>query len=139
MYGCAASSYVYLIYGIHHCFNVVCGDAGEPAAVLIRALEPTEGLEQMFGRRLKARRETDLCSGPGKLCQALAIDRSLDGMDLATSRELFVEGSRDKPIDLAGTVNTTRIGVGYAQDWANKDLRWYLADSPHVSARSGAA
>jgi len=136
MYGCAATSYVYLIYGIHHCFNVVCGDADEPAAVLIRALEPTRGLEQMFTRRLKARREKDLCSGPGKLCQALAIDRSLDGADLATSKVLFVEGSRDRPIDPDRLINTTRVGVDYAKDWAKKPLRWYLADSTHVSVRA---
>jgi len=135
MYAAAGTTYVYLIYGIHHCVNVVCGQPGEPAAVLIRALEPSEGLASMFCRRSKARRETDLCSGPGKLCQALAIERALDGEDLTTSRTLFIQDGNDAPPGPGDIVCAARIGVDYAGEWANKPLRWYLDDSPHVSVR----
>jgi len=136
MYAAAGTAYVYLIYGIHHCVNVVCGEREEPVAVLIRALEPSEAVATMFDQRSKARRETDLCSGPGKLCQALAINRDLDGEDLATSPRLFIEDSGEAPLEPARIVNAARIGVDYAGEWANKPLRWYLGDSAHVSVRS---
>jgi len=136
MYAQAGTSYVYLIYGIHHCFNVVCGAQDEPAAVLVRALQPSAGHEQMFARRPAARRDTDLCSGPGKLCQALGIDRAHNGEDLATSERLFIEAPPDGASARPAVVNAARIGVDYAQEWAQRPLRWYLADSPHVSVRN---
>jgi DNA-3-methyladenine glycosylase len=137
MYAKAGTSYVYLIYGIHHCFNVVCGAQDEPAAVLIRALQPSAGREQMFARRPAARRDTDLCSGPGKLCQALGIDRAHNGEDLATSERLFIEAAPGGAGEGPAVVNAARVGVDYAQEWAQRPLRWYLADSPHVSVRGG--
>src|SRR5690606_2172802 len=79
MWGVGGRAYVYFTYGMHHCLNVVVGEAGHPVAVLLRALEPTQGLDAMRRRRPRARRDRDLCSGPGKLCQAMAIDRQLDG------------------------------------------------------------
>lgn len=136
MYAKAGTSYVYLIYGIHHCFNVVCGAVDEPAAVLVRALQPSAGREQMFAHRPAARRETDLCSGPGKVCQALGIDRGRDGEDLTTSDRLFIETSPEGENSPPNIVNAARVGVKYAQEWAQRPLRWYLADSPHVSIRS---
>ncbi len=83
MFGPAGRLYVYLIYGIHHCANVVCGPRGEPGAVLVRALTPLAGFEEMARRRPKATRPADWCSGPGKLCAALAIDLGDNGTDLA--------------------------------------------------------
>ncbi|MGD2146983.1 MAG: DNA-3-methyladenine glycosylase, partial [Anaerolineae bacterium] len=78
MYGPAGHAYVYLIYGVHHCFNVVTDREAFPAAVLVRALEPLEGLEEMRERR-GGRPDEQLTSGPGRLCEALAIDRRFDG------------------------------------------------------------
>lgn len=132
MYAWAGTAYVYFTYGMHHCVNVVCGQPDEPVAVLIRALKPTEGLEQMYANRAKARRDRDLCSGPGKLCQALAIDRDLNGLDLTRDGRLCVEILRDGPIECSSLVNTPRIGVG-AGDWADRPLRWALAGCEHVS------
>ncbi len=82
MFGPAGHLYVYRSYGIHWCANVVCGDVGTAAAVLVRALEPIEGIEAMFDDRPKARTVVDLASGPGKLCAALRITGDDDGSDL---------------------------------------------------------
>lgn len=139
MYASAGTAYVYFTYGMHHCFNVVCAHEGEPQAVLVRALEPLEGLECMRefrsrGKSFKrALRDRDLCSGPGKLCEALAIDRTLDGHDL------FHEGS-ELWLERAGRVregliNTPRIGIGACGEWTQARLRWYLDGCEHVSKR----
>lgn len=138
MYARAGTAYVYFTYGMHHCVNVVCGKPDEPVAVLIRALEPVEGIEAMFAARAKAKKPQDLCSGPGKLCRALAIDRSLDGEDLIGGSVLFLERARERPIRTGEIVRTPRIGVESAGKWpggwAERPLRWYLP-SAHVSVR----
>jgi len=149
MYARPGTAYVYFTYGMHHCFNVVAGEVGQPVAVLVRALEPTEGLDRMRELRASGKntsritRDTDLCSGPGKICQALAIDRTLTGIDLANDPRLFVETSRPGPIDPANLVNDERVGVGDADGWALAPLRWHIAGNPHVSVvrtpRSGPA
>jgi len=126
-------AYVYFTYGMHHCMNVVCGAPGSGTAVLLRALEPTEGLEAMFARRTRARRERELCSGPGRLAEALAIDRSLDGADLRSGRDLFIEALRERPLPAARIASGPRVGVAYAGDWAARPLRFYLRGNPHVS------
>jgi DNA-3-methyladenine glycosylase len=133
MYLAGGHAYVYFTYGMHHCLNVVCGEADDGVAVLIRALEPVEGIEAMNRRRLKARRETDLCSGPGKLTQALGIDRALDGMDLRTSNLLFVERCRSRVLNSKFIEITPRIGVDYAGVWAERPLRFVIRDHPHAS------
>ena len=92
MYGPPGYAYVYFIYGMHHCLNVVTEGEGFPAAVLIRAIEPEEGLEIMRANR-PGRSDTELTNGPAKLCQALCIDRRLNGVDMCTSNELFLEKS----------------------------------------------
>lgn len=139
MYGPPGTAYVYFTYGMHHCFNVVAGRAGEPVAVLVRALAATEGLDAMRTRRSAARkgvglRDTDLCSGPGKLCQALAIDRALTGLDLASDPRLWVERA-GPTLPASRLVNTVRVGVEGAGDWAGAPLRWHVAGDPHVSRR----
>jgi DNA-3-methyladenine glycosylase len=133
MYLPGGHAYVYFTYGMHHCLNVVCGRRDEGVAVLIRALDPTEGLTEMFRRRPGARRETDLCSGPGKLTQALAIDRRLDGLDLRCDPRLGVERTRKRPLRAEEVVVTPRIGVGSAGDWAQHPLRFLLRANPHVT------
>lgn len=130
-------AYVYLVYGLHHCLNVVCGAEDEGVAVLLRALEPTEGLEAMRRRRPAARRDTDLCSGPGRLTQALGIDRRLDGVDLCRDSRLFVEAIRSRPLPASKIRVSSRIGVAYAREWADAPLRFCLAGSPHLSAGDG--
>jgi DNA-3-methyladenine glycosylase len=133
MWGPGGHAYVYFTYGMHHCMNVVAGRAGQPVAALLRALEPQEGIDVMRGLRAKAARDTDLCSGPAKLCQAMAIDRRLDGCDLVTGPDLFIESVRHRAHRSTRIAVTPRIGVAYAGDWAAKPLRFYLKDNPHVS------
>lgn len=127
-------AYVYFVYGMHWCVNVVAAVEDEPVAVLVRALEPTEGIERMRERRPRARGDRDLCSGPGKLCQALGIDRALDGEDLVTSERLFIERARRRAYAGRHITVTARIGVAYAEEWAGRPLRFHL-DSAHVSRR----
>jgi DNA-3-methyladenine glycosylase len=107
---------VYFTYGMHHCLNVVCGREDEGVAVLIRALEPTEGIDEMRRRRVKARKRENLCSGPGCLTQALGIDRTLNGLDLRTSSELFIERLRDRALPSSAVVQTRRIGLNRVMD-----------------------
>ncbi|HIE38836.1 MAG TPA: DNA-3-methyladenine glycosylase [Anaerolineales bacterium] len=129
MYGPPGHAYVYLIYGMYHCLNLVTGPEGFPAAVLVRALEPLEGLERM--RDLRSGRP-QLTNGPGRLCQALAIDRRFDGADLcASAGRLFVEEGR--PIDQEAVVSTPRVGVRGDERARSALWRLYLRDNPWVS------
>ena len=133
MYLGGGHAYVYSIYGMHHCLNVVCGERGDGTAILLRAIEPTEGLDVMFARRAAARKLGDLCSGPGKLTQALGLDRAHDGVNLRTSRELFIERLRRGPLPTRMLERTPRIGVGYAGTWAKRRLRYLFREIPRVS------
>ncbi len=135
MFAIGGTGYVYLNYGLHRLVNVVVGPVGRPQAVLIRALEPTEGVAEMRLRRPQARLLTELCSGPGKLGAALAVDLTLDGCDLCLGEELFLERVRRRCHAEREIVTTTRIGVEYAEEWAAAPLRFYLRDNPHVSRR----
>lgn len=137
MYAIAGTSYVYFTYGMHHCFNVVCGRINEPAAVLIRAAEVTEGEGLMRARLPEARRAStptrDLCRGPGRLCRALDIDRALNCIDLTTSDELWIERVRRRCVRSSAIGVSPRIGVDYARHWSLKPLRFFLHQSPCVS------
>lgn len=150
MYGPPGTAYVYLIYGLHCCFNVSCGPAGTPSAVLVRALEPLEGLEAMRARRPPGRKplpDRALCAGPGRLCQAFGIDRSLDGLDLASDPALCLCAPPARPPGAAPPGDRTeaqvargpRVGVDYAGDWADAPLRFSIAASAHVSVKPRAA
>lgn len=134
MFAEGGHAYVYFIYGMHFCMNVVAGPEDDPVAVLLRALEPVEGLDLMHARRPAAKRDRDLCSGPGKLCQALGIDRALDGEDLVESDRLFIERLRRRAPPRRHITVTGRVGVAYAEEWAAEPLRFHL-DSEHVSKR----
>jgi DNA-3-methyladenine glycosylase len=107
MFGPPGHAYVYLIYGIHHCLNVVTGPAGQAQAVLIRAIQPIEGLAAMRMMRGRATMR-HLTDGPGKLCQALRIDRSHDGHDLCLGQALWLE---DAPTPNAPILSSPRIGI----------------------------
>ena len=121
------SAYVYFIYGMHWCFNAVTGETDFPAAVLIRALEPLEGIALMKHRRGKED-VRDLCSGPAKLCQAMSIDQDVDGAPLTGPMVAVTPGA-----DIAdrGVTRGPRIGISKAVD---EPLRFWVADSDYVSA-----
>ena len=135
MWGECGNAYVYLIYGYHFCFNAVCGEAGIAEAVLVRAIEPTFGIDILQTHRgvLKAR---DITNGPAKLCAAMNINRELDGVDICNSDSpLFIAQNPDRSTLLATReplIQTTRIGLSKATDWP---LRWYLGGSEFVSKR----
>ncbi len=134
MYGAAGTSYVYFTYGMHHCFNVVAGRAGEPAAVLIRGGTVVEGLGAALRNRgwtaeEHAAKTESLADGPAKLCRALAIDRGLNAIDLTTDDRLFVERGEAEGIDGSRILRTARIGVAYAGEWASRPLRFLLSDA----------
>lgn len=133
MYLPGGHAYVYFTYGMHYCMNVVTAEEGIAEAVLLRAGEPVEGIEQMRARRPKARKDTNLTSGPAKLCQALAIERSLDGASLRGPELILTK--RDRVVSDDEIRVSPRIGVDYAGDAAAWPLRFYLADSPFVSRR----
>jgi DNA-3-methyladenine glycosylase len=135
MYLPGGHAYVFFTYGMHHCFNAVCGRRDDAGAVLVRALEPTEGLEAMFARRPAARGVRDLCRGPARLTQALGVTRDHDGIDLRTSKVLFVERLRKRPLPARRVAETPRIGVDYAGAWARRPLRFLIRDSEYVSGR----
>jgi DNA-3-methyladenine glycosylase len=127
MFGPPGHLYVYFSYGMHFCANTVTGEPGEGQAVLLRALAPLRGLEEMRARRPAARRPVDLASGPGKLCQALGIDREDDGTDLVTGRIRIVDDGEPPPPEPS---ITTRIGITRA---AERPWRWFVRGDRNVS------
>ena len=128
MFGERGTLYVYLSHGIHHCANVVTGEVGDPAAVLIRALEPLEGLGVMAARR---GRDADLCNGPGRLAQALGIAIRHNGHRLSRPPVRLLAG-RLVPDSEVGT--SGRIGVSRATEWP---LRFFLRGHPAVKLPRG--
>lgn len=129
MFGPPGRSYVYLIYGFYHCLNAVTEADGFPAAVLIRAIEPLQGLDLMRENRPRARKISDIGSGPGKLCQALAVNREMNGISLSGTT-LWIE---DRSLDPGPVAAGPRIGVDYAGDYRNKPWRFFVEGNPHVS------
>ena len=137
MYAAPNTAYIYFTYGMHHCMNVSCAAKDDPQAVLIRALEPIDGVERMqelrtAGRNLKKPlTERDLCSGPGKLCQALALDRSLDGHNMNASKTLWIE--RGEAVQECDILTGPRVGIADRGEWTHKHFRWCVAGNRHVS------
>ena len=129
MFGEPGHLYVYLVYGMHHCANVVCGPDTKPEAVLLRAAEVTEGEDLARSRRgeVPAAR---LAAGPGNLASAFDIDRRLNGADLLDGPVRLAPGPAPNAIERTG-----RIGVEYAGDWTDRPLRFVIADDPHRSRR----
>ena len=131
MYYDGGYAYVYFIYGMHHCFNVVTGPEGEGNAVLIRALEPVIGLELMQQRRY-TKTVRHLCSGPGRVCQALGITKNEYGLDLCAA-DSPLRLIRYRYIPDAQIVATPRINVAYAEEAAAWPWRFYVKDNLYVS------
>ncbi len=129
MFGEAGLAYVYFTYGMHYCFNVVTGEEGKGSAVLIRALEPIEGLELMKKFRNK-NDVANLTNGPAKLCQAFKIDKKLNGVDLKNSSEIFIaEPLHQENFEI---VTTTRIGIKKSKDLL---LRFYIKENKFISRK----
>jgi DNA-3-methyladenine glycosylase len=120
MFGAPGLLYVYFTYGMHFCANAVCGPGHTPTAVLLRGLTPLTGLEVMRARRPKARRDTDLCAGPGRICQAFGLTRDHDGADLVTAdRDVTILDDGTSPPDEPGV--STRIGL---REGAGDEFPW---------------
>ncbi len=131
MAGRPGLAYVYLIYGMHHCLNVVAHEDGEAGAVLVRAVEPLEGLALMEARRGTAR-VRDLCNGPGKLCQAFGITKRHNGHCLASPPLYIVPGARPAAAEIAVAPRINIDYAGEAKDWL---WRFYLSGNPYVSRK----
>jgi len=116
MFGPPGFAYVYLIYGMYHCLNVVTEPAGQASAVLIRALEPIANIDMKT-------------SGPGLLCKALAIDKAFNGHDFLSEDFFITEGQGPRIV----MVKRPRIGVAYAMSWAKRLLRFYIKGNPYIS------
>jgi DNA-3-methyladenine glycosylase len=123
MYEEAGHAYLYFIYGMYWCLNVVTEEVGRPHAVLLRGAEPIAGIEGA----------TD---GPGKLCRAFGLDGAFNRADLTASALQITVG---EPIADERVAVSPRIGVAYAGEWAERPLRWYVVDSPFVSPRRAAS
>jgi DNA-3-methyladenine glycosylase len=129
LYGPPGISYVYFIYGMYWCFNAVTREEGSPSAVLVRALEPLDGVSLMHKRRPRVMSPVDLTNGPGKLCTALGITGSMSKKSLQRKPLLVREG---EPISDDSVDTTTRIGITRSADWP---LRWLVRGNPFVSRR----
>jgi DNA-3-methyladenine glycosylase len=129
LYGPPGIAYVYFIYGMYWCFNAVTRAEGLPSAVLVRALEPLDGLELMHQRRPRTTHTADLTNGPGKLCAALGITGAMNGLNLRRKPIVIRQG---EPVGESDIDVTTRIGIAPERcaDWP---LRWIVKDNRFVS------
>ena len=130
MYLAGGHLYVYLIYGMHHCLNVVSGPSDSGEAVLVRSLRPTRGLDRMRARR-DGRPDRELARGPGRLCAALGVDRGLDGRLLGSSGGVVLRPG-DTPESI---VRARRVGVEYAGTWARRRWRFLYGRQSEWSSR----
>lgn len=133
MYKHGGHAYVYFTYGMYHCMNVVAGESDIAEAVLLRALQPLSGLDRMRANRPTAKRDRDLCNGPGKLCMAMQIDRELDGV--ALDREPLWLTGRIETVDEEAIGVSPRIGIDGSGDAAAWPLRFFLKGNPCLSRR----
>jgi DNA-3-methyladenine glycosylase len=132
MYGQGGVAYVYFVYGMYYQFNVVSNVADIPHAILVRALQPVEGIELMRERRHQ-HPDHNLTNGPGKLCIALSIDRTLDNADLSGERVWLEAYESISPRRIA---TGPRIGIDYAEAWIDKPWRFWVKDNSYVSRRT---
>ena len=156
MYLPGAYSYVYFTYGMHYCFNVVTQTQKEPTAVLIRALQPLQGVSEMQKNRKKTKL-TELCSGPGKLCQALHITKALNAKNLSQEGEIFISKdtlnfsdietdhqleepllesfTKKSVLDSQDIETDSRVGLPLYEDSSYWFLRFYIKNNPFVSLK----
>ena len=132
IFGPPGHAYVYFIYGMYECLNIVAERAGQPGCVLVRALEPVAGIESMQRRRPRAQRLEDLASGPGKLTLAMDITRAHNGADLTRGALVLREPAEPRRVEIAVT---PRIGIRECADWP---LRFVVRGSRFVSRAKGA-
>ena len=122
-------AYVYLCYGIHSLFNVVCGQTGVPHAVLIRAIEPVEQIDMMLKRRKMTHLHRRLTAGPGVLAKALGINTSFSGLDMRQEgSHVWIEKGNLR-VDESDIISSARVGVAYAEEWALLPWRFRVKDS----------
>lgn len=131
MYKEGGYSYIFLIYGMYECFNIVVEAEGNPQAVLVRGVEPLENKNLMQEKR-KVKREKDISNGPGKLTKALGITREDNGVDLVNDKNIWIEDDGYKVKEI---IETTRIGIDYAEEDALKPWRFYIKDSEFISKK----
>ncbi|SHI16811.1 DNA-3-methyladenine glycosylase [Sporanaerobacter acetigenes] len=136
MYGPPGRAYIYLIYGMYYCFNVVTKEEGTPEAVLIRGLEPIDGISLMAKNRfnkelsqLTNAQLKNLTNGPGKLCQAMELDKRLNGEDLCGDT-LYIE---ERKVESFNIINTKRIGIDYAEEAKDFLYRYYIEGNSYIS------
>lgn len=128
-YGSSGTAYVYLIYGMYCCMNITSGPFGKPEVVLIRALQPLDGIDVMCGRR-NTRDSRKLCSGPGKLCMALSISRSMNGCDLCSETGALHLESGMRPDSIS---SSKRVNIDYAGSAADLPWRFTIDGNDFVS------
>ncbi|XP_057323385.1 DNA-3-methyladenine glycosylase-like [Microplitis mediator] len=146
MYMPPGTIYVYFTYGMYHCFNI--SSQGEGAAVLLRALEPVEGIEEMlYNRKLKSKKKNsektrkilkahELCNGPSKICMAFEIDKDCCKYSLCTWKNMWIEPDYNPPDETIKIIKCPRIGIDSAgPEWASKPLRYYIYNNNSVSKR----
>lgn len=131
MYREGGYSYIYLIYGMYNCFNVTASIKDNPEAVLIRALEPLENKELMLKIR-KVKRDKDIANGPGKLTKALRITSEDNDIDLTLRKNIWLEDDGYIPNKI---IETTRIGIDYAEEFKDKLWRFYISENNNISKK----
>lgn len=131
MYREGGYSYIYLIYGMYYCFNVTASIKDNPEAVLIRALEPLDNKELMLKIR-KVKKEKEIANGPGKLTKALGIISDDNDIDLTFGKKIWIEDDGYVPNKI---VETTRIGIDYAEEFKDKPWRFYISKSNYISKK----
>ena len=129
MYRSGGVAYVYFVYGMYYQFNVVSNAADIPHAILVRALQPVEGIEMMRQRR-HSHPDRNLTNGPGKLCIAMGIDKQMDGADLLGNHVWLEDFEK---VSASRTAKGARIGIDYAEEWIEKPWRFWIRDNAFVS------
>ncbi|WP_290764245.1 DNA-3-methyladenine glycosylase [Halanaerobium sp.] len=131
MFKVGGHAYIYLIYGMYYCLNVVTAAENNPHAVLIRGVEPLEGLNYIQeNRQIKSSKIEDLTNGPGKLSQALKIDKSLDGCNLVENSSLYIIDGGTEEFEIE---SSPRINIDYAEDYKDKKWRFFIKNNKYVS------
>ncbi|QZY55190.1 DNA-3-methyladenine glycosylase [Crassaminicella profunda] len=132
MFWCGGHAYIYLIYGMYHCLNIVANKKDKPEAVLIRAVEPLNELDLLReNRKIKSKALKDLTNGPGKLCKALHITKKLNGYDLVKGEHLYLLDNEEQ-LDI---VEAKRVNIDYAEEYKDKLWRFYIKNNQFVSKK----